>query len=271
MSAIPLTDAPSFAPAAQRTFIIRVVLAAALAAAVVAAMLDARNPHAQTIVSLPSDSTAIIVLDLSASISSDTYSRIGATLSSLARSRGRFGLVVFSDQAYEALPPGTAAANLDPIVRYFRLPKQPAPGFAPTYPTNPWTENFSAGTKIAAGLTLAHTIAGDNNVRRPVVILISDLDDDPDDRARLRRILLAYKRDGIALRLVGLNATPANIAFIRDYAPKTPIVQAGTLAPGPLPQNHTPVPWAIVVLGALAAIGLAANELWGPRLEWETV
>jgi len=95
MSAIPLTDAPSFAPAAQRTFIIRVVLAAALAAAVVAAMLDARNPHAQTIVSLPSDSTAIIVLDLSASISSDTYSRIGATLSSLARSRGRFGLVVF--------------------------------------------------------------------------------------------------------------------------------------------------------------------------------
>jgi hypothetical protein len=269
MSAIPLADVPSFAPAAQRTLVIRVALATVLTGAVVAAMFVSRNPHSQTIVSLPIDSTAIVALDLSASISSDTYSRIGATLSSLARSRGRFGLVVFSDQAYEALPPGTAAANLQPLVRYFQLPKQAVPGFAPTYPTNPWTDSFSAGTTISAGLTLAHTLAVEHNVRRPVVILISDLDDDPDDRSRLRRILIAYKRDGIPLRLVGLNATSANIAYIRQYVPKTPVVQAGTLAPGPLPRNHTPLPWALVALGALAAVGLAANELWGPRLEWE--
>jgi hypothetical protein len=227
MSAIPLADAPSFAPFAQRTFVIRASLATLLVGAVVAALFVSRNPHAQTIVSLPSGSTAIIALDLSASISTDTYSRIGATLSSLARSRGRFGLVLFSDQAYEALPPGTAAANLQPLVRYFQLPKQAAPGFAPTYPANPWTDSFSAGTKIAAGLTLAHTLAVAPGVRRPVVILISDLDDDPDDRSRLRRLLIAYKRDGIPLRLVGLNASSANIAFIRQYAPKTPVVQAG--------------------------------------------
>jgi len=268
MSAIPLADAPALASAAQRTLIVRIVLAAALTGVVVAALLVARDPHAQTIVDLPRNSTAIVVLDLSASISFDTYSRIGATLSSLARSRGRFGLVLFSGQAYEALPPGTAAANLEPLVRYFRLPKKPAQGFAPAYPTNPWADNFSAGTKVSAGLTLAHTIATESGVRRPVVILISDLDDDPDDLARLRRILIAYKRDGIALRLVGLNAAPAAVAFIREYAPKTPLVQAGTLAPGPLPRNRTPVPWALVTLGALAAVGLAANELWGPRLEW---
>jgi hypothetical protein len=101
------------------------------------------------------------------------------------------------------------------------------------------------------------------------VILISDLDDDPDDRPRLRRILIAYKRDGIPLRLVGLNATPGAIAFVREYAPQTPVVQADTLAPGPLPRNHTPLPWALVALGVLAALGLAANELWGPRLVWE--
>ncbi len=218
---------------------------------------------------MPSDSTAIVVLDISASISTDTYSRIGSTLSSLANSRGRFGLVVFSDQAYEALPTGTAAANLAPLVRYFRLPRQTTPGFAPEYPKNPWAENFSAGTKISAGLSLAQKIVFENKVRRPVVILISDLDDDPDDRSRLRRILIAYKRDGIPLRLVSLNATPAAIAFVREYAPKTPVVQAGTLAPGPLPKNRTPLPWVLVGLGALAAVGLAANELWGPRLEWE--
>jgi hypothetical protein len=270
MSAIPLADAPAFAPAALRTLIVRVALAALLAAVIVAALLVARNPHAQTIVSLPSDSTAIIALDLSASISTDTYSRIGGALTSLAHSRGRFGLVVFSDQAYEALPPGTAAANLDPLIRYFRLPTKTAPGFAPSYPTNPWADNFSAGTKIAAGLTLAHTIATAPGVRRPVVILISDLDDDPDDLARLRRILIAYKRDGIQLDLVELNATPAAIAFIREYVPKTPVVRAGPLAAGPLPRNRTPLPWALVTLGALAAVGLAANELWGPRLEWRS-
>jgi hypothetical protein len=269
MSAIPLADAPMLAPAVRRTLIVRVVLAGALGAAVLTAVLAARHPHAQTIVALPRDSTAIIVLDLSASISTDTYSRIGAQLLSLARSRGRFGLIVISDQAYEALPPGTAAANLDPLVRYFRLPKQATPGFTPSYPKNPWTDNFSGGTKIAAGLTLAHTLAFENHLRRPAVILISDLDDDPDDRARLRRILIAYKRDGIALRLVSLNATPQAIAFIREYAPKTPVVQADTLAPGPLPRNHTPLSWALVALAVLAAVGLAANELWGPRLEWK--
>lgn len=268
MSAIPLADATSFAPVAQRTLIVRAALALVLLGAIVAAALLARNPHAQTIVELPSDSTAIVVLDISASISSDTYSRIGATLSSLARSRGRYGLVVFSDQAYEALPTGTAAANLEPLVRYFRRPRRTTPGFAPAYPPNPWTDNFSAGTSISAGLIRAQTIVFQNKVRRPVVILISDLDDDPNDRARLRRILIAYKRDGIPLRLVGLNATPQAIAFVRQYVPKTPVVQAGTLAPGPPPRNRTPIPWPLVALGALAAVGLAAHELWGPRLEW---
>jgi hypothetical protein len=268
MSSIPLADAPIFAPAAQRTLIVRIVLATLLAGVVVAAVLVARNPNAQTIVALPKDSTAIIALDLSASISTDTYSRIGGELSKLASSRGRFGLIVFSDLAYEALPPGTAAANLAPLVRYFRLPKQTGPGFAPEYPKNPWADHFSAGTKIAAGLTLAHTIATDPSVHRPVVILISDLDDDPDDRARLRRILIAYKRDGILLRIVSLNATATSLAIFKEYAPQAPVVQADTLAPGPLPRNRTPVPWVLIALGGLAAVGLAANELWGPRLEW---
>jgi hypothetical protein len=86
------------------------------------AVLVSRHPHTQTIVTLPAHSSAIVVLDVSASISADTYSRIGATLSSLARSDGRYGLVVFSDQAYEALPPGTPASDLQPLVRYYTLP-----------------------------------------------------------------------------------------------------------------------------------------------------
>ena len=121
------------------------------------------------------------MLDVSASISTDTYSRIGGTLPRSRDSGGRFGLVVFSDQAYEALPPGTPAADLAPLVRYFTLPQQTQPGFAPTFPPNPWRATFSAGTRISAGLELAHRIALEDKPRRPTVVLVSDLDDDPSD------------------------------------------------------------------------------------------
>jgi hypothetical protein len=270
MSAIPLADAGAFAPAARRTLLVRGALAALALAAVVAAVLVSRDPHSQTIVVLPSHADTILVLDLSASISSDTYSRIGATLSSLARSHGRFGLVLFSDQAYEALPPGTPAEDLAPLVRYFILPRQTSPGFAPVYPRNPWAGAFSAGTEISTGLELAHSIATGNGLRRPAVVLVSDLDDDPGDLTRLASIALAYRRDRIPLRVVGLNPSPQNAAFFqRLIGPGSPIVQAGVAAPGPQPRNSTPFPWALVGLALAAAAALAANELWSARLEWE--
>ena len=53
-------------------------------------------------------------------------------------------------------------------MRFF-VPRQNGPGFAPTYPTNPWSDAFSAGTQISTGLELAHTIATRNGVHRPAV------------------------------------------------------------------------------------------------------
>lgn len=270
MNAIPLADAPAFRPAARRTLLVRAALALALAGAIVAVALVARHPRTQTIVSVPNHSTALVVLDLSASISADTYARIGATLSSLSRSNGRYGLVVFSDQAYEALPPGTAAADLEPLVRYFTLPAQRAPGFAPTFPTNPWQNAFSAGTKISSGLELAHRIAVADELRRPAVILVSDLDDDPEDLLRLVNITRAYRRDGIPLRIVALNPTPQNAALFAKLTQGAPIVNAGTLAPGPRPRNHTPFPSTLVLVTLAVVAGLATGELWGPRLEWRS-
>ena len=189
-------------------------------AALLAAACLSRTPNSQTIVTLPSHANTIVVLDLSASIASDTYSRIGATLSSLAASRGRYGLVVFSDQAYEALPPGSPAADLAPLVRYFVLPKQATPGFAPTYPANPWTGTFSAGTRISTGLELAHALATGDATHHAAVVLVSDLDDDPGDLARLASIMLAYRRDGIPLRIVGLNPSNRDARFF-ERAPRS--------------------------------------------------
>jgi hypothetical protein len=272
MSAIPLADAGDFAPAARRTLLVRAALGLLVTAALVAAVLAARNPHSQTIVTLPSHADTIVVLDVSASIAADTYSRIANTLSSLARSHGRYGLVVFSGEAYEALPPGTPAEDLTPLVALFVPRKPKGPGFIATYPPNPWTERFSGGTEISSGLELAHTIATRNGVRRPAVVLVSDLDDDPADLARLASIALAYRRDKIPLRVVGLNPSTENTAFFqRLLGPSGQIVQAGTAMPGPQPRNRTPFPWKFVLLAAAAAFALAVHELWAARLEWEPV
>src|SRR5881275_3147051 len=269
MTSIPLADAAALRPAARRTLAIRIALAAALAGLILAAVLVSRHPHTQTIVTLPAHSSAIVVLDVSASISADTYSRIGGTLSSLARSGGRYGLVVFSDQAYQALPPGTPAADLAPLVRYFTLPPAHG-GFAQTFPPNPWAKAFSAGTKVSAGLELADRIAFQDKLRKPVVILVSDLDDDPEDLPRLVTIMLALKRDHVPLRIVGLNPSSQDTALFKRLAGGAPIVRAGLLQSGPEPKNHTPFPWTLVVLALAVAVGIAAHELWGPRLEWRT-
>lgn len=268
MSSIPLADAPAFAPAARRTLLVRLGLGALAAAAIVAAALVGRHPGSQTIVAIPARADTIVVLDLSASIGSDTFSRIGATLSQLARSKGRYGLVVFSGQAYEALPPGAPAEDLRPLVRYF-IPQRTAPGFAPTYPHNPWTDNFSAGTRISSGLELAHTIASQAG-RPPAVVLVSDLDDDPSDLPRAASIVLAFRRDHIPLRIVGLNPSSQNTAFFqRLLGPSSSIVQSGAAAPGTQPRNHTPFPAIFVALAIAAAALLALHELWTARLEWE--
>jgi len=218
-------------------------------------------------VPLPTHADTVLVLDLSASISSDTYSRIGGTIAALARSGGRFGLVVFSDIAYEALPPGTPASDLAPLVRYFTLPPQRQLGFAQTFPNNPWQSTFTAGTKISAGMDLAHSIAV-AQPRHAAVVLVSDLDDDPGDVTRLASVLAAYRRDRVPARVVGLNPSPQNVFFFqRLLGPNAPVVQAPTLNEVP-PHDVTPFPWTLVALAVAAAAALAVLETWAPRLDW---
>jgi hypothetical protein len=201
MSAIPLADAPALRAPARLTLVVRTLLAAVAVAVAIVFVVLSRDPQTRTIAGLPHDASTIVVLDVSASISTDTYSRIGSTLGVLSRTRTRVGLVVYSDGAYEALPPGTPAATLRPLVRYFTLPARAQSGFAPTFPPNPWTNTFTGGTRISTGLELAHTIATAQRAR-PAVVLVSDLDDDPADIARLsaRRRVPARRRAGARRR-----------------------------------------------------------------------
>jgi hypothetical protein len=264
--AIPLADAAALRAPARTTLAVSAALALAAAGAALAFLLTSREPHTRTIVPLPSRGGALLVLDVSASISSDTLDRLAATLDSLVRGGGRLGLVVFSDQAYEALPPGTPAADLAPLVRYFRARKTMS-GFAQSFPHNPWTTTFTGGTRISAGMELAHTIAVRGRPRTPL-ILISDLDDAPDDVPRLANVLLADRRDQVPVQIVGLAAAQPNVdLFRRLLGPSAPIVQAPTREQA-APHEQTPFPWTLVALVCLVAALLALATAWAPRLDW---
>ena len=274
MRALPVPDAGRLARAARRTTAVRAGLAVALVALVLAAAAAARHPAVRRPPALPVHSGDLIVLDLSASISSDTFSRIGETLRKLVATNGRYGLVVFSNVAYEALPLGTPAAALRPLIRYFTLPSTPPPGGAQALPTNPWSLSFSSGTRISAGLDLAHRLLLAHGLaRRSHVLLISDLADDPEDLQRLDEVATSeYGKGRTPLRVVALNATPDDEAFFARLAGAA--IADATLPPAkPAPPPATPPnalsPWLIAAIAAIAA-ALALHELWSARLRWRT-
>ena len=214
MKPLPLADARRLISVSRPGQAAAAVLAGLAVLLTLAFLLASRDSHSHTLVPLKANADTVLVLDVSASISSDTYSRIGGTLRTLSRSGRKFGLVVFSDEAYEALPPGTPAADLAPLVRYFTLPPQKTPGFAADVPGQPWQRRFTAGTNISAGLELAHTIALEGS-RHATVVLVSDLDEIAGRSHRLASVLLAYGRDAVPIRIVGLNPAPADVAFFR--------------------------------------------------------
>jgi hypothetical protein len=247
------------------------VFCAALAALIFAAAASARHPKLDRAPIVPATAGGMLVLDLSASISSDTFSRIGATLADLSARGGRYGLVVFSSTAYEALPPGTPASALKPLVRYFQLPKRATPGEQPAYPTNPWSKSFTAGTQIAVGLELARRVELARHARHPSVVLISDLADDPNDLSRLTAELEDYKANGIRLTVIPLNAAQGDLARFVGVAKR--FIPAPTLEqrPGAGRPPRTRFPVVLVLLIVATALLLAANELRAARLRWGEV
>jgi hypothetical protein len=267
---IPHAGAAQLARIARRTTVIRVGLASAAALLLVVAAIVAWRPRLQAERFLPSNtSSGVVVLDLSASVSSDTFSRIGTTLRALSAREGRYGLVIFSNSAYEALPAGTPSASLKPFVRYFTLPTQRRAGMSLNFPTNPWAISFTSGTRISTGLELARSLALANGVKQTPVILVSDLADDSGDVPRLSEELLTYRRIGVRLRVVPLNAAAEDVAFFRHLLgaasavlPAPPVTRAESVSV----RGAFPAAFAALALAAVAA--LAAFEVWRGRLDW---
>ncbi len=269
-AAIPYAGLRAFAQIAARTTLARAALSVALVALVLATAAAARHPQLNEPQFTPPHAGGIVVLDLSASISSDTYSRIGQTLRQIVRRGGRYGLVVFSNTAYEALPPGTPASALQPLERYFTL--LPAiTGEQPTFPVNPWSSSFTSGTKISAGLALALELIGTDRIKHPAVVLVSDLADDNGDVPQLQGVLAVYKAKKIPFTVVSLNAA-ANDQAVFTVALGNDI----SVLQGALPGNNGTAqssasarfPRWLLILTIFVAALLAANELRSARLRW---
>jgi hypothetical protein len=201
---IPLGDIAVLAREGRRTLAMRAVLAAALAGALVAAWFAAQ-PSGKRAGLLPRGQSPVVAIDMSWSVSYDNYAQIERTLEDLAGSGRRIGLVLFSDIAYEALPPGTPASELRPYLRFF----------AKRGVRNPWGDAFSGGTRIWSALDLAHRMLRRDRISNGSVVLISDLADAPNDRAQLGQTLASFARDSIPIKVVGLDPTPEDAQLFR--------------------------------------------------------
>ena len=265
---IPLADFRRLGRAASRTRRVRLALAVLLLVLGLATFVAALRPRATTTAFLPRGSNGIVVLDVSASISSDTYARIAATVRRLGDSRGRYGLVLFSDTAYQALPPGTRARELRAFERFFMLPPARGPGLQRQPPPSPWTEHFSAGTRISAGLQLALDVIRTERLARPAVLLVSDLDDDAGDLESLTSVALVYRRLGIPIHVVGLNPAPEDQQYVERLLATPGDLEQAALPGRPRSATTAPFPTLLVLASSGLVIVLAAFLVLTERLRW---
>jgi hypothetical protein len=269
MRTIPLADLARLRDATRLTVAIRVALAAAVVAVAFLGVAAAIRLEPRESAFLPAGSDGIVVLDVSASISSDTFARIATTLDRLARTDGRFGLILFSDVAYQALPPGTPASELRPFRRYFVVREPQRPGLLPTLPESPWGETFSGGTRISTGMQLAHDLIRSQRLRQTAILLVSDLDDDPGDLESLTNVAIALKRDRIPVRVVGLNPSPEDETFIVRLLPRRGADLTRATLPGEAGgSTRGRFPVVLAAAAVTLAFLIGANELVGARLRW---
>lgn len=267
---LPLADVSVLRGAARSTRRVAAVLALALCALIAATVVESSRlrSHEQF---LPANRSGIVVLDISASISEDTFARIRETLRRLAASESRFGLVLFSDVAYEALPPGTPADEIAPFERFFRFNRSGSSSAASVPAENPWTNVFTGGTRISSGLALARTVLARDGYRNGAVLLVSDLSDDRSDAPRLQDELLRYEKRGIVLRVVALNPTAEDARYFSRLLGDPDLVVRASLPDeqaGDVAGFGADVPRTLLILTLVLLVVLGLNERWTGRLTW---
>ncbi len=260
---IPTPDAGALRRARIRTGVVRAGLVALVCGLVGAAYLSSRGLESRSSELVPGGRSGVVVIDLSLSIVEQDYAEVAGVLERVIRSGNPTGLVVFSDVAYELLPPRTPAKELKPLLRFLG----PRNG---KLPQNPWTPNFQAGTRISEALELAHAMLRRDHVSPGSILLISDLETAPTDYTPLGHTLRSLAESDVTLRVAALSPSSDALTFIGGIVGEdafVDLVEPAGADVAPLDvslRGDTPV--ALLVASALALLGLAAHELLAGRL-----
>jgi len=260
---IPSVDAHALRRARLRTGVLRALLAGLALGLLVLAVLAARGLEPRGDELVPGGRSGVVVLDVSLSIAEQDYAQMRAALERVIAAGQPTGLVLFSDVAYELLPPRSPVAELRPLLRFF-------PPGGGRLPPNPWTSGFQAGTRISAALELAHRMLRRDRISPASILLVSDLQTAPADYGPLGRTLGRLVRAGVAVRVVPLAATSDGRAFFGGILGEEAFVEPpGPAAgePGALEvalRGETPL--ALLLASALALLALAAHERLAGRL-----
>jgi hypothetical protein len=261
--AIPSPDADALRRATLRTGAVRVVLIAVACGLLAAAFVSARSLEPRSSELTPGGRSGVVVIDVSLSIVSRDYAQVRGSLQRLIRADNPMGLVVFSDAAYELLPPRTPARELRPLLRFFTVR-------GGQLPPNPWTPSFQAGTRISSAVALAQEMLVRDHVSPASILLISDLESAPDDFAALGKTLSLIERSSTTMRVVPLSSSSDARNFFGGILGADAFVEpveanAGeTRALDVTLTGESPL-WLILASG-LCLVALAAHERFAGRL-----
>lgn len=264
---VQLAELPDLRGAALRTSVVRVVLALALAGTLAGLLHVARSAGTGRAAVFPQGtSTGIVALDMSASISGPSYARVASTLRGIVDANQSIGLVMFSDTAYELLPPNSPPGALLQFIPFFTPVRYygAVPVFAPT----PW-DTFSGGTRIAAGLTEARQALERAHVKHGAILIVSDLDDADADQPALDIEALRLRQAHIHVRIVPLFANPVKLRYFAAlFGPNVFVDPSVFTHTAKRHEQSISVaePWALLTLGVALVLLLAGNERWNSRL-----
>jgi hypothetical protein len=265
---------------------VRLALAALAVGLLASAFLVSRDLKALPTTYFATGSGGIVVLDLSSSVDQQKAQRAQRVIRSMAETEGRIGLVVFSDTAYEMLPPDTRSEELRPILRFFEAPPGGfgrRPGFggrrtggAPPQQDDreqsPWSLSFRGGTKISTGLAEARAIVHREGDPSLSVLLLSDLDNSGFDSSALTEEVSAYEREGLRLRVIPLFPAAEDRDFFERVVGRDAMLDRAELVRNTTVKETLTLvgssPWTLVVIGAGLLGLLAVNERFGARLVW---
>jgi hypothetical protein len=272
--AIPYGDAAALTGKARRTLAVRIAIGAALLACLAAAVSVSRGSAVDRRTFFSTARSSVVVIDTSGSIGPGPQGLVGRVLRKLIEAHSSFGLVFFSDTAYEAVPPGTRWTELQPLLRFFGETRgaDRTKAFL-ALRSNPWAQ-LRGGTNISTGLGLALDIVERQHARDAGVLLLSDLDNSLFDMPNLTRVLSRYAAARVPLRVIGLEANPDNVQYFARVLGSGAIVKTAELPPAATAGTtsvttaaaRTPAGLTTLVLVLLVLLG--ANELWSARLRW---